>query len=118
MNDNEFAEWLMETLLKSIAGDPKDIRNCTDGMEAVDQSAQKLKGNEPNLQVSEISLGTKKNCYCCGSEQHRPRECPYREEECQSCKKKGHLARMCQSRPMQDWSQNFGPNKSNYQPGK
>ena len=51
-------------------------------MEAADRNAQKLKGNELKLQVSEISLGTKKNCYRCGSEQHRPRECPYREVEC------------------------------------
>ena len=68
-------------------------------MKAAVRNAQKLKGNELNLRVSEISLGTKKSCYHCGSEQHRPRECPYREVECRSFKKKGHLARMCQSRP-------------------
>ena len=68
-------------------------------MEAADRNAQKLKGtHELDLRVSEISQGTKKNCYRCGSEQHGPRECPYREVECRSCKKKGHLARMCQSR--------------------
>ena len=33
-----------------------------------------------------------------GSEQHGPRTCPYREAECQNCKKKGHLAKMCQSK--------------------
>ena len=71
----------------------------TQRMEAADQNAQKLKGtHELNLRVSEISRGTKKNCYRCGREQHGPTECPYREVECQSCKKKGHLARMCQSR--------------------
>ena len=57
-------------------------------MEAADQNAQKLKENKPNLRVNEILLGTKENCYRCGSEQHRPRECPYREVECQSCKRR------------------------------
>ena len=57
-------------------------------MEAADRNAQKLKGNKLNLRVSEISLGTKKNCYRCGSEQHGPRECPYREVECRSCKRR------------------------------
>ena len=67
-------------------------------MEAADQNVQKLKGNELNLRVSETSLGTHKPCYRCGNEQHGPRACPYREAECRNCKKKGHLARMCQSK--------------------
>ena len=67
-------------------------------MEAADRNAQKLKGNEQNLRVSEISLETHKPFYRCGSEQHGPRACPYREAECQNCKEKGHLARMCQSK--------------------
>ena len=67
-------------------------------MEAADRDAQKLKGNELDSQVSEMSLGTQKSCYRCGSEQHKPRACPYREAECRNCKKKGHLARMCQSK--------------------
>ena len=72
----------------------------TQSMEEADQNVQKLKGSEPNLRVSEISLGpTSKFCYRCGSDQHRPKDCCFREAECRNCKKKkGHLARMCQSK--------------------
>lgn len=78
------------TLVKTI--------EIAQGMEAVDHNAQKLKGGD-NLRVGEISQGTpKKMCYHCGSDQHRPRDCRYREVECRSCNKKGHLARMCLSR--------------------
>ena len=58
------------------------IMEIAQSMEAADQNVQKLKGNELNLRVSEISLGTQKSCYRCGSAQHKPRACPYREAEC------------------------------------
>ena len=54
-------------------------------MEAADQNAQKLKlkGSKPNLQVSKILLGpTSKFCYHCGSDQHRPKDCRFREAGC------------------------------------
>ena len=75
------------------------IMEITQNMEAADRNAQKLKGSEPNLQVSKISLGpTSKFCYRCGSDQHRPKDYRFREAECRNCKKKGHVARMCQSK--------------------
>ena len=36
-------------------------------------------------------------CYRCGGK-HQQRDCPFRDAECHRCKKKGHLARVCQSK--------------------
>ena len=36
-------------------------------------------------------------CYHCGGK-HQQRDCPFRDAECHRCKKKGHLARVCQSK--------------------
>ena len=36
-------------------------------------------------------------CYCCGSPEHRIAECRFRDKSCQTCGKKGHLAKVCRS---------------------
>ena len=36
-------------------------------------------------------------CYRCGGK-HQQRDCPFRDAECHRCKKKEHLARVCQSK--------------------
>ena len=69
----------------------------TQSMEAADRNAQKLKVNELNLRVSEISLGTQKSCYRCGVSSIDP-EHALTEKESVVTKNKGHLARMYQSK--------------------
>ena len=36
-------------------------------------------------------------CYRCGA-QHKPTDCKFRDAECNYCKKKGHIAKLCRSK--------------------
>ena len=40
-------------------------------------------------------------CYRCGGK-HAPRDCRFKDAVCHSCKKRGHLARVCRSKRTQD----------------
>ena len=37
-------------------------------------------------------------CFRCGSRQHHQNICPFKEKECYSCQKKGHISRVCRKR--------------------
>ena len=39
-----------------------------------------------------------RKCYCCGRENHVTSACRYREYECNFCRKKGHLEKVCKSK--------------------
>ena len=55
--------------------------DITEGMEAADHNAQKLKGAEGNsFRVSEVSAVTNP-CYRCGSYCHKPKDCRFKEVE-------------------------------------
>ena len=41
------------------------------------------------------------SCFRCGSKQHSPEGCPFKDATCHSCKKKGHIRRMCRLRQKQ-----------------
>ncbi|XP_070377069.1 uncharacterized protein [Dermacentor albipictus] len=41
-------------------------------------------------------------CLCCGSDTHKTAKCRFRRVECFSCRKRGHLASMCNSKPHQE----------------
>ena len=42
-----------------------------------------------------LQPGSANPCFCCGSTLHLFAKCPKKELSCNSCKKKGHLAHMC-----------------------
>ena len=41
----------------------------------------------------------RKPCYRCGGHSHLPSECRFKDVECRVCKKKGHIAKACRSKP-------------------
>ncbi len=40
-----------------------------------------------------------KPCYRCGGTNHDQKDCRFRDAECHLCKKKGHIAKVCRSKP-------------------
>lgn len=46
-------------------------------------------------QSSDMQL--RKNCYRCGSEQHRAGDCRFANESCHKCGKTGHIQKVCRS---------------------
>ena len=79
------------------------------GMEAADRTALRLRSNE--LKINEVTMDHK-GCYRCGSERHTGKDCRHRDTECNNCKKKGHLARMCRSRTAQNPPNQSGKGKN------
>ena len=65
------------------------------GMEAAKRNAVHLKGSS-ELMINEVTVKTKR-CYHCGSDRHKGKDCRHKETECNNCKKKGHLARVCRA---------------------
>ena len=54
-----------------------------------------LKGSS-KFTMNGVTVRTKP-CYCCGSDQHKGKDCRYKETERDNCKKRGHLARVCRA---------------------
>lgn len=82
-------------------------------LEAAEQKSQQIK--EPLQEVLKVSqktvqraprreqsLSTGYYCYGCGGTNHSAPNCRYKESQCQKCKKKGHLAKVRQSKKPQD----------------
>ena len=83
------------------------------GMEAAEQSTKKLQGESETVPVQRVtphgkkaggsSLGKsrseKKACYRCGGTDYAPSSCRFRNLTCHKCRKRGHIAKMCKSRP-------------------
>lgn len=73
---------------------------------AKDSKAIQGQGTNGALQAVNRVAGTKprptnstKPCHRCGKSNHKATECYYKETTCSYCKKKGHLAKVCRSRP-------------------
>lgn len=60
------------------------------------KQASEKAGNTYNAKKSSGS-STKFFCFCCGNENHRPRDpkCPTQTATCSKCKKKSHFAKVC-----------------------
>ncbi|KAJ8034400.1 hypothetical protein HOLleu_21220 [Holothuria leucospilota] len=70
--------------------------------ETLEQDVYRLtsRGNKPN--VTKTGTKTKRVCYRCGSTQHIASDpnCKARDKKCRNCKKIGHFAVMCRSKPI------------------
>lgn len=44
-------------------------------------------------------------CYCCGVENHKSNVCKYKNKTCETCKKIGHLSKMCGKIPVRNRNQ-------------
>ena len=51
----------------------------------------------PYSQGRPRSSDNQTKCYRCGSS-HQARECPFKDAECQYCKRKGHIAKVCRTK--------------------
>ena len=51
----------------------------------------------PNPAPPNSPKATDRDCYRCGAK-HKPTDCKFRDAECNFCKKKGHIARVCRSK--------------------
>ena len=40
------------------------------------------------------------SCHCCGRSNHKPADCKFKNAQCHSCRKMGHIAPVCQSKPL------------------
>ena len=47
--------------------------------------------------LEQVTSAQPGKCYRCGSRQHKARNCPHKDKQCNLCKKAGHLARVCKS---------------------
>ena len=69
------------------------------GMEAAERNSKSLKGTE--FAVRKLRgkppprPKTQQPCYQCGKSNHSPMDCKFKDIECQSCGKKGHIAPVC-----------------------
>ena len=70
-------------------------------MESADKYAEDLQQNVDVKSVNAIKTQPQKVdtvCYRCGGK-HQAMSCPFKEAECYACRKKGHIAKMCRSKP-------------------
>lgn len=38
-------------------------------------------------------------CFRCGKKSHDPAECWFKDKECRQCNRKGHIQKMCKTKP-------------------
>ena len=70
-------------------------------MAAAETNVTKLKNVEASAPINRTEtakLTVKKTCYRCGCHSHAPGDCQFSEYTCNKCKKKGHLAKVSESR--------------------
>ena len=65
------------------------------------ESAEKnVKDLQSPVPVNKLKThGTQNPCYRCG-EKHKAADCRFKTAECRKCGKKGHIARVCKSKPL------------------
>lgn len=76
----------------------------TEGVHAVrtKQERQKFVRRPQPSRTAESSNEHQTSCLCCGSDSHKTAKCRYRRAERFSCRRRGHLAAMCKSKPRQE----------------
>ena len=72
----------------------------------VDSDRINYTGGQPSRQTDrreksgETREAARRACYRCGASSHLANTCSYRTIVCRICQKKGHIARVCRSRPL------------------
>ena len=71
------------------------------GMESADKETKGFKLPDPAIK----KLGTRsqkpsvlQGCYCCGRSNHKPADGKFKNAQCHSCGKMGHIASVCRSK--------------------
>ena len=85
---------------KEIRASPGDLPENIHKFSYVTNS---MNSSQKHTDVAKDRLPTG-TCYRCGGK-HNHSTCPFKFEVCHFCKKRGHIAKVCRSRPPQ-WSQN------------
>lgn len=67
-------------------------------MEAVARESRHLNSSLKVHAVSASSPQGGDKCFRCGKINHHERDCYFKEQQCHSCNKKGHIARVCRSK--------------------
>ena len=70
---------------KQLMGEPEDNRK------------QENVYRVPTINRRPSSFNQERICYCCGGKGHLKPDCTYLEYECNICKKRGHLAKICRA---------------------
>jgi len=61
-------------------------------------SAKPVDGLEANTLAAAVTETTSLSCYFCGNNRHPRSKCPAKDATCAKCQKKGHYAKVCQSK--------------------
>ena len=62
------------------------------------RSAKRVDGLEANTLAAAVTETTSLSCYFCGNNRHPRSQCPAKDATCAKCQKKGHYAKVCQSK--------------------
>lgn len=61
-------------------------------------SAKPVDGLEANTLAAAVTDTTSLSCYFCGNNRHPRSKCPAKDATCAKCQKRGHYAKVCQSK--------------------
>ena len=96
---------------RRLLGEPaltfRQAFNLAQSLESADRDAKTLQS--PPIRVNAVNTSRNpqnsrnyrkpdRPCYRCGG-QHLEKDCRFKDAECRKCKKKGHIARACRSKP-------------------
>lgn len=94
---------LSETTYADLPQSIQDLREIARGMESADNETKAFQSPDPAIK----KLGTRsqkpkafQSCYRCGRSNHRPADCKFKEAQCHSSGKTGHIAPVCRSKPL------------------
>ena len=62
------------------------------------RSAKPVDGLEANTLAAVVTETTSLSCYFCGNNRHPRSKCPAKDATCDKCQRKGHYAKVCQSK--------------------
>ncbi|XP_054274663.1 uncharacterized protein K02A2.6-like [Macrosteles quadrilineatus] len=109
-----FKEVVEKAATLELAKSESRIVKTNENQEEVHQVSSKNKqpDRKPcksnNIQLSEYQTRLEKlrnKCYRCGDDSHRAHQCKFKNAECNSCKRFGHLARVCLRKPNKEVKQ-------------
>ena len=99
------SEAIQKCLLTEAELDLKRTLEISQAMEAATKQTMELQGATSVDSANYVRSGThkkttrqaRKSCYCCGGK-HSPNDCRYKDQQCNKCNKRGHIAKVCRTR--------------------